>query len=96
MAIRQFIQRWGTFAALVVAQGVLTHGAWAQGYPAKPINIVVAYPAGGAADFTARVMTKEMPGLLKTTMTVDNVAGVAGALGTAKVTNAAPCSEPSL
>lgn len=77
-------------AVILGAATVLAHSAIAQNYPSKPINIVVPYPAGGASDFAARVLAKDMPSLLKTTMTVDNVVGVAGALGTNKVIAAAP------
>ena len=85
MSIRQFVKLLGLTMAAFVCQAVL-----AQSYPSKPINFVVPYPAGGAADFSARVLAKEMPNLLKTTILVDNVVGVAGALGTAKVINAVP------
>ena len=34
--------------------------AWAQGYPAKTIRIVVAYPMGGGAEYTARPMAQKM------------------------------------
>ncbi len=64
--------------------------AWSQSYPAKAINVVVPYPAGGAADFVARFMSKEMSTTLNQLMLVDNVAGVGGALGTMKMLNAPP------
>ncbi len=77
--------------ALAVAMAVLIgQGAAAQSYPSKPIQVVVPYPAGGAADFVARFMTKEMTTTLKQPMLVDNVAGVGGALGTTKIINAVP------
>ena len=69
---------------------VLACGAFGQSYPTKPINVVVPYPAGGAADFVARFMTKEMTTTLKQPMLVDNVAGVGGALGVMKALNATP------
>jgi tripartite-type tricarboxylate transporter receptor subunit TctC len=76
--------------ALAASAAVFSPSLLAQSYPSKNVNIVVPYPAGGASDFAARVLAKEMPGLLKTSMTVDNVVGVAGALGTSKVINSAP------
>ena len=39
---------------------IAAHTAMAQAFPSKPINMVVAFPAGGASDFVARVVTKEM------------------------------------
>lgn len=72
-------------AATLFAQTALS-----QAYPSKAINVVVPYPAGGAADFVARFMTKEMTTTLKQPMLVDNVAGVGGALGVMKALNATP------
>ena len=62
----------------------------AQGYPSKPLTMVVAYPAGGASDFVARIIAKEMALNLNQTITIENVAGAAGGIGTIKVINAAP------
>jgi tripartite-type tricarboxylate transporter receptor subunit TctC len=74
---------------LVAGLAVLTSGAvLAQAFPSKPINMVVAFPAGGASDFVARVMTKEMSINLNQAIVVENVVGVAGSLGAQKVANA--------
>lgn len=77
-------------AITMSASILLSHAALAQSFPAKPINVVVPYPAGGAADFVARFMTKEMTTTLKQPMLVDNVSGVGGALGVMKALNAVP------
>jgi tripartite-type tricarboxylate transporter receptor subunit TctC len=69
---------------------LISHAALAQSFPTKPINIVVPYPAGGASDFSARLMSKEMTVTLKQPILIDNVAGVGGALGVAKTLNAVP------
>ena len=77
MSINRFLK-----AAALASSVVLGGAAIAQAFPTKPINVVVPFPAGGAADFVARYMTKEMTHPLKQPMLVDNVPGVAGALGT--------------
>lgn len=64
--------------------------ASAQSYPSKPITAIVAYPAGGALDNTARLITKEMAVGLKQSIIIDNVAGAGGAIGTAKALRAEP------
>ena len=69
---------------------VVAHTAFAQAFPSKPINMVVAFPAGGASDFVARVVTKEMSINLNQSIIVENVVGVAGSLGVLKVANSAP------
>ena len=59
---------WFTSTALVLAN----HAAAAQGYPNKPIRIVVGYTPGGAADTIARIVGDAMSRQLGQTVTVDN------------------------
>lgn len=76
---------------LIAGLAMLASGALlAQSFPSKPINMIVAFPAGGASDFVARVVTKEMSINLNQPIVVENVVGVAGSLGAQKVANAAP------
>lgn len=64
--------------------------AWAQGYPSKPIKVVVPYAAGGAADITARVLGQKMSESLGVPVVVDNKPGANGMIGTDAVAKAAP------
>ena len=57
-------------------------GAWAQGYPAKPLRIVVPFPAGGNADIFARMLSQKMAESWSQSVVVDNRAGAAGIIGT--------------
>ena len=75
-------------AAALGAVILAAQTAWSQSFPNKPVTMVVPYAAGGASDFVARFMTKEMTTTLKQPMLVDNVTGVAGALGAMKALNA--------
>ena len=54
----------------------------AQPYPAKPIRIVVPFPAGGNADIFARAFAQKLGDATKQTPIVDNRAGAAGIIGT--------------
>jgi tripartite-type tricarboxylate transporter receptor subunit TctC len=83
MSVKRFFK-----AAAIGAIMLSVQASWAQAFPTKPISVVVPYPAGGAADFVARYMTKEMTTTLKQPMIIDNVPGVGGALGTMKALNA--------
>ena len=62
----------------------------AQGYPSRPITMVVPYAAGGPTDTIARIMAERMRGPLGQTIIVENVTGAAGTIGVGKVARAAP------
>ena len=54
---------------------------FAQGYPAKPIRIIVSYPAGGANDIVARSVGQKLNELLGASIVVDNRSGAGGTIG---------------
>jgi tripartite-type tricarboxylate transporter receptor subunit TctC len=62
----------------------------ADGYPAKPIRLVVPFPAGGATDLFARTLSQKMGEKLGTTLVVDNKPGAGGAIGSDQAAKAAP------
>ena len=59
--------------------------ALAQGYPAKPVNLMVPYPAGGPSDAIARIMFNPLGKELGQQVLVENLGGVSGALAAQKV-----------
>jgi len=60
---------------------ILSAGAGAQSYPAKPIRLIVADAAGGAPDQLGRIVAQKLSDSLGQQMIVDNRPGAAGALG---------------
>jgi len=74
--------------------GVLAAGlvapAHAQNFPDHPIKIIVAYPAGGPTDATARVATQGLGAALGQSVVIENVAGAGGRMGTRDVARATP------
>ncbi len=53
----------------------------AQSYPAKPIRIIVSYPAGGANDIVARSVGQKLNELLGASIVVDNRSDAGGTIG---------------
>ena len=63
---------------LAVAATVLASSAFAQAWPAKPIRLVVPFPAGGGTDIISRELTNKMTGY---NFVIDNKPGAGGNLG---------------
>src|SRR5262245_13224337 len=65
-------------------------GAAAQVYPARPITVVVPYPAGGPTDTLARILADHMRTSLGQSIVIENVTGGGGSIGVGRVARAAP------
>ena len=61
----------------------------AQGYPVRPITMIVPFPAGGATDTVARFLGEKMRAILGQPVVIENVAGAAGSLGVGRAVRAA-------
>jgi tripartite-type tricarboxylate transporter receptor subunit TctC len=64
--------------------------AQAQGYPDRPIKLVVPFPAGGATDTSSRLVAQQMQARLGQTVVIENQCGAGGTIGTRQVAHAAP------
>jgi len=83
---RNFLHLAAGAAALSAASRV----AWAQAYPARPVRIIVGFPAGGPSDIVARVMAQWLSERLGHQFVVENRAGAAGNIGTEAALRAPP------
>jgi tripartite-type tricarboxylate transporter receptor subunit TctC len=80
------IQWSGMFAALLLACGT----AWAQPYPAKPVRVVVVFPAGGGTDIVSRIVFQKVSEQIGQQFLIDNRGGAAGMIGAEIVAKSPP------
>src|SRR6185503_10063689 len=64
--------------------------AWAQGWPTKPIRMVVAFPPGGSTDLAARALGEKLASALGQAVVSDNKPGASGNIGAEAVARSAP------
>ncbi len=73
---------------LLMAASAMTT-AWANNYPAKPISLIVPYPAGGPSDFFARKVQPDAATQLgQQPIIIENLGGAGGSIGMSKLITA--------
>jgi tripartite-type tricarboxylate transporter receptor subunit TctC len=83
------MQARNRLVALLVA-ALAAPAVMAQGFPSKPIRIVVPFAAGGAVDVVARAVGQRMADQMGSPVVVDNRPGASANLGAELVAKAAP------
>jgi tripartite-type tricarboxylate transporter receptor subunit TctC len=84
--------RRGMFVLLAVMWGAwhVIEPVAAQSYPARPIKLIVPFPAGGPPDVIARILADQMTTRLGQTVVVENRPGAGATIGTRSVATAEP------
>jgi len=70
-----------TAAALAAACIAVPSTTLAQAWPAKPVRVVIPWPAGGSNDIVGRVVMQELSRTLGQQFVIDNRAGASGVVG---------------
>ena len=78
---------------LAIAFAVLAGAGIASaqdGYPSRPITMIVPYPPGGVTDTLARLLAERMKTALGQTIVIENVPGAGGSIGNGRVARGTP------
>jgi len=76
-------------AAASAALLALSCSAWAQAYPAKPVSLIVTFPAGSGPDIIGRLTGQWLSERLGQPFVIENKPGFGGNIGTEYVVNSA-------
>jgi tripartite-type tricarboxylate transporter receptor subunit TctC len=85
LARRRFLQLAGA-----AALPSMSWNARAQGYPSRPITLIVPFAAGGTFDVMGRIIAVRMSEILGQQVVIENTTGAGGIVGVNRVVNAAP------
>jgi len=92
---RPWVAAVGLASALGLADGIMTAADFgvvgtvrAQGYPARPVRLVVPYPPGGGTNIIGRYVGEKLSEGLGQPVVIDNRAGAGGVIGTESVAKA--------
>jgi len=80
----------GLSAAMAAGLALVSAGLHAQPYPAKPIRMMVPFPAGGGSDTMGRVIGQRLAERLGQSIVVENRPGAGGSIGADVVAKSAP------
>jgi tripartite-type tricarboxylate transporter receptor subunit TctC len=88
--LEEMKMKLGRLAVLAVLSTFWASTAMAQGYPNKPVHVVVPFTAGSATDILARTFGQKLTEVWNQPVVVDNRPGAGGTIGAAVVAKAAP------
>jgi len=77
-------------AASAAALPAVSHIAWAQTYPTRPVRLIEGFGAGGAPDIVARLIGQALSERLGQSFVVENCSGASGNIATEAVVRASP------
>jgi tripartite-type tricarboxylate transporter receptor subunit TctC len=77
-------------AAGAAALPTVSHVAWAETYPSRPVHIIVGFPAGGPNDIVARLIGQKLSERLGQQFVIENRPGAGGIIAAEAVMNAPP------
>ena len=84
------LRRMSKAALAAVAIVLAVHGQCRADYPEKPIRLLLPFPAGGAVDFVARLVSARMADELGRPFVIENKAGAGGIIATDATAKATP------
>ncbi len=83
-------RNWLSLAAVVAATATFSSAVWSQGFPDRPIKLVVPFGAGSAVDTIARAIAAQAGEQMGQAIQIDNRTGANGIIAAEAVARSAP------
>lgn len=81
---------WTRILLGAVAAASIATSVHAQGYPSKPVTLIVPFPPGSTTDLVGRILQDELAKAIGQTVVIENRGGAGGSVGTEAVARSAP------
>ncbi|MBI3013562.1 MAG: tetratricopeptide repeat protein [Candidatus Tectomicrobia bacterium] len=81
---------WACMIGVTCIAALVPLRAHSQDYPSKPIQIVVPFAVGGSSDIVARLIARKIESTMGQPVTIRNIPGAGGAVGSQAVARSAP------
>src|SRR5258708_17039718 len=84
--------RLRSWLGVMVMSAVLAEnaGAWAQGYPDRPVRMLIAFPGGGTIDTFGRILAQKLSEAWGQNVVIENRPGAGGNIGAAAAAKSTP------
>src|SRR5256885_4178905 len=74
---------------LMAASAELAMQAFGQGYPNKPVHVIISFTPGSSTDIVGRIVSQKLSDIWNQPVVPENRAGAGGSIGSAVVAQAA-------
>src|SRR5229473_1093859 len=74
---------------LMAASAALAMQAFGQGYPNKPVHVIISFTPGSSTDIVGRIVSQKLAEIWNQPVVPENRAGAGGSIGSAVVAKAA-------
>src|SRR5438132_14068309 len=74
---------------LMAASAALAMQAFGQGYPNKPVHVIISFTPGSSTDIVGRIVSQKLSDIWNQPVVPENRAGAGGSVGSATVATAA-------
>src|SRR6266480_263849 len=81
---------------LMAASAALATQAFGQGYPSKPVHVIISFTPGSSTDIVGRIVSQKLSDIWNQPVVPENRPGAGGSIGSAIVVKAAKANRGAI